>query len=155
MHVIIATDGSKQSLRAARYLRSFADAETVTSVGVLAVLSPLAAVPFATESSAGRTDIEDLSFRAAAEAATAQIAEVLDGWGPKITTHVRSGSPATEIVRAAKAKDADLIVVASSSSRAEAVLMGSVAHRVLNNATCPVLVVRPGAKAKKRAAKKA
>jgi nucleotide-binding universal stress UspA family protein len=155
MHVIIATDGSKQSLRAARYLRSFADPETVTSVGVLAVLSPLAAVPFATESSAGRTDIEDLSFRAAAEAATAQIAEVLDGWGPKITTHVRSGSPATEIVRAAKAKDADLIVVASSSSRAEAVLMGSVAHRVLNNATCPVLVVRPGAKVKKRAAKKA
>jgi nucleotide-binding universal stress UspA family protein len=155
MHVIIATDGSKQSLRAARYLRSFADPETVTSVGVLAVLSPLAAVPFATESSAGRTDIEDLSFRAAAEAATAQIAEVLDGWGPRITTHVRSGSPATEIVRAAKAKDADLIVVASSSSRAEAVLMGSVAHRVLNNATCPVLVVRPGAKAKKRAAKKA
>jgi nucleotide-binding universal stress UspA family protein len=155
MHVIIATDGSKQSLRAARYLRSFADPETVTSVGVLAVLSPLAAVPFATESSTGRTDIEDLSFRAAAEAATAQIAEVLDGWGPKITTHVRSGSPATEIVRAAKAKDADLIVVASSSSRAEAVLMGSVAHRVLNNATCPVLVVRPGAKAKKRAAKKA
>jgi nucleotide-binding universal stress UspA family protein len=155
MHVIIATDGSKQSLRAARYLRSFADPETVTSVGVLAVLSPQAAVPFATESSAGRTDIEDLSFRAAAEAATAQIAEVLDGWGPKITTHVRSGSPATEIVRAAKAKDADLIVVASSSSRAEAVLMGSVAHRVLNNATCPVLVVRPGAKVKKRAAKKA
>jgi len=155
MHVIIATDGSKQSLRAARYLRSFAAPETITSVGVLAVLSPLAAVPFATERTAGRTDIEDLSFRAAAEAATAQIAEVLADWGPKITTHVRSGSPATEIVKAAKAKDADLIVVASSSSRAEAVLMGSVAHRVLNNAPCPVLVVRPGAKAKKRAAKKA
>ena len=154
MHVIIATDGSKQSLRAAHYLRSFADPQTITSVGVLAVLSPLAAVPFAPEGSGGRTDIEDLSFRAAAEAATAQIAEVLADWGPKITTHVRSGSPATEIVRAAKAKDADLIVVASSSSRAEAVLMGSVAHRVLNHATCPVLVVRPGAKAKKRAAKK-
>jgi hypothetical protein len=32
--------------------------------------------------------------------------------------------------------------------------MGSVAHRVLNHATCPVLVVRPGAKPKKRAARK-
>ncbi len=31
-----------------------------------------------------------------------------------------------------------------------AVLMGSVAHRVLNHATCPVLVVRPGAKPKAR-----
>jgi len=154
MHVIIATDGSKQSLRAARYLRSFAAPETITSVGVLAVLSPLAAVPFATERTAGRTDIEDLSFRAAAEAATAQIAEVLADWGPKITTHVRSGSPATEIVKAAKAKDAGLIVMASQSSRATAVLMGSVAHRVLNSATCPVLVVRPGAKPKKAVRKK-
>lgn len=152
MHVIIATDGSKQSLKAAQYLRSFADPETITSVGVLAVISPLAAVPFATEGDTGRTDIEELSFRAAAETATAQIAEVLTGWGPKITTHVRSGSPASEIVKAAKAKDADLIVVASSSSRAGAVLMGSVAHRVLNHASCPVLVVRPGAKAKKRKA---
>ncbi|MET0449164.1 MAG: universal stress protein [Aeromicrobium sp.] len=150
MHVIIATDGSKQSLRAARYLRSFADPGTVTSVGVLAVISPLAAVPFATEGDTGRTDIEELSFRAAAETATAQIAEVLADWGPKVTTHIRSGSPASEIVKAAKARDADLIVVASSSSRAGAVLMGSVAHRVLNHATCPVLVVRPGAKAKKR-----
>lgn len=148
MHVIIATDGSNQSLRAARYLRSIADPETITSVGVLAVLSPLAAVPFATEKNDGRADIEDLSFRNAAEAATKQVAEIFKDWGPKVTTHVRSGSPASEIVKAAKAKDAGLIVVASSSSRTEAMLMGSVAHRVLNHALCPVLVVRPGSKAK-------
>ncbi len=150
MHVIIATDGSKQSLQAARYLRSFADPGSVTSVSVLAVVSPLAAVPFATEGDTGHKDIEDLSFRAAAEAATAQVAEALADWGPKITQQVRSGSPASEIIKAAKAKDTGLIVVASQSSRATAVLMGSVAHRVLNNATCPVLVVRPGAKPKAR-----
>lgn len=148
MHVIIATDGSKQSLQAARYLRSFADPDTITSVAVLAVTSPLAAVPFATEGDSGRKDIEELSFRTAAEAATAQIAEILADWGPKVTQQIRSGSPATEIVKAAKAKDAGLIVVASQSGRASAVLMGSVAHRVLNHATCPVLVVRPGAKTK-------
>lgn len=154
MHVVIATDGSKQSLDAARYLRSFADAESVTSVSVLAVISPLAAVPFATESDSGQKDIEELSFRTAAQAATAQVAEVLAGWGPKITQQIRSGSPASEIVKAAKAKDAGLIVVASQSSRASTVLMGSVAHRVLNSATCPVLVVRPGAKPKKATRKK-
>ena len=154
MHVVIATDGSKHSLNAASYLRSFADPGSVTSVSVLAVISPLAAVPFATESDAGHKDIEELSFRTAAQAATAQVADVLDGWGPKITQQIRSGSPAAEILKAAKAKDADLIVMASQSSRATAVLMGSVAHRVLNQATCPVLVVRPGAKPKKAARKK-
>ena len=154
MHVVIATDGSKHSLNAASYLRSFADPGSVTSVSVLAVISPLAAVPFATESDAGHKDIEELSFRTAAQAATAQVAGVLDGWGPKITQQIRSGSPAAEILKAAKAKDAGLIVVASQSSRATAVLMGSVSHRVLNSATCPVLVVRPGAKPKKAARKK-
>ncbi|MFI5428588.1 universal stress protein [Aeromicrobium sp. UC242_57] len=75
---------------------------------------------------------------------------MLADWGPKVTTQVRSGSPAAEIVKAAKAKDAGLIVLASSSSRAGAVLMGSVAHRVLNLATCPVLVWRPRAKSSKK-----
>jgi nucleotide-binding universal stress UspA family protein len=152
MHVIIATDGSKQSLHAARYLKSFADPASITSVAVLAVISPLAAVPFATADK-GRMDPQDMSFRAAAEEATKEIAEVFAGWGPKIATYIRSGSPSTEIVKAAKARNADLIVVASSSSRAEAVLMGSVAHRVINLAPCPVLAVRPGLKPKK--AKKA
>lgn len=149
MIVVIATDGSKQSLNAARYLREVVDPEAVTAVSVLAVTSPLAAVPFATEGDTGAKSIDELSFRTAAQAATGQVADVLDGWGPKVTQQIRSGSPASEILKAAKAKDAGLIVVASQSSRASAVLMGSVAHRVLNTATCPVLVVRPGAKAKK------
>lgn len=142
MHVIITTDGSKQSLQAARYLRGYAAPETITSVGVVAVVSPLAVVPFAGEGSKS-ADLVDTSFRSAAEAATRDLAEVLADWGPKITTHVRSGTAANEIVKAAKAKKAGLIVIASQSSRVESVLMGSVAHKVLNHAPCPVLVVRP------------
>jgi nucleotide-binding universal stress UspA family protein len=152
MYVIIATDGSKQSLQAARYLQSFADPDSITTVTVLAVISPLAAVPFATNDK-GRKNPEDMSFRKAAEAATKEVAAILSGWGPKVTTSIRSGSPAPEIVKLAKAKNADLIVLASRSSRAEAVLMGSVAHRVLNHATCPVLVVPPGVKTRKKPTK--
>ncbi|MRJ75972.1 universal stress protein [Aeromicrobium sp. SMF47] len=150
MHVIIATDGSQQSLRATRYLRSFADSEAITSVGIVAVLSPLAAVPFAGDATSEKNEAAEVSFRDAAKQATREAAALLEGWGPKVTTHVRSGNPATEIVRAAKAKKAGLIVIASQSSRAEAVLMGSVAHKVLNHATCPVLVVRPEAKNKRK-----
>lgn len=146
MHVIIATDGSRQSIQAARYMRATINPDTVTSVGVLAVTSPLAAVPFATESDAGRKGIDELSFKTAATKATTEVAEIFAGWGPKVTKQVRSGGAAAEIVKAAKAKNAGLIVLASSSSRAGAVLMGSVAHRVLNLATCPVLVWRPGMK---------
>ena len=49
MHVIVATDGSQQSLTAAQFLKGFADPAQITELTVVAVLSPLAAVPFANE----------------------------------------------------------------------------------------------------------
>jgi nucleotide-binding universal stress UspA family protein len=144
MHVLIATDGSLQSIEAARYLRNLADPAVVTEVSVLAVVSPLAAVPFASDID-GATNLDDVSFRRSAERATEALAEELRDWGPKVSSHVYGGSPSTEIVKAATALDAGLIVLANSGTRAEAVLMGSVAHRVMSHASCPVLVVRPGA----------
>ncbi|MCX6406858.1 MAG: universal stress protein [Propionibacteriales bacterium] len=157
MHVLVATDGSKQSLQSATYLRHVVDADSVTKVSVVAVVSPLAAVPFAAEGSADGG--VELSFRREAEQATLKVAEALDGWGPPVSTHVYSGAPANEIIKAAKRFDSGLIVLASQSTRTQAVLMGSVSHKVLNQATCPVLVHRPGPKpARKpvrRSAKKA
>ena len=151
MHVLVATDGSKQSLDAATYLRGLVDPATVTQVGVVAVISPLAAVPFATE---GSTDSGvELSFRREAEIATARVAEAFDGWGPPVTTHVYSGSPAAEIIKAARDFDSGLIVLASQSTRTQAMLMGSVSHRVLHQAACPVLVHRPGPRPARRGAR--
>lgn len=149
MHVLLATDGSQQSLEAARYLRDLADPGTVTEVTVVAVVSPLAAVPFASDRDTIE-DIDDLSFRRAAERATEALAEELRDWGPTVSTQVYGGSPSSEIVKAATALDAGLIVLANSSTRTEAVLMGSVAHRVMSHASCPVLVVRPSPKPRRR-----
>ncbi|WP_375001711.1 universal stress protein [Aeromicrobium sp. CTD01-1L150] len=149
MHVLIATDGSKQSIASASYLRSIVDPQTVTKVAVVAVVSPMAAVPFANDDETRQRTLAEMSFRKAAEAATRQVAEVLDDWGPAVTTHVYSGSPPAEIIKAANRFGSGLIVIASKSTRTQAVLMGSVAHRVLNQATCPVLVHRPGNKPKR------
>lgn len=154
MHVLVATDGSKQSLESARYLRTVVDPQTVTKVGVVAVTSPLAAVPFAAE---GRKEkgLEDMSFRRAAEAAAQEIADALDGWGPPVSVHVYSGSPAGEIVKAAKRFESGLIVLASHSGRAQAVLLGSVTNKVSAQAPCPVLVHRKGPKPQRKRTKNA
>ena len=60
--------------------------------------------------------------------------------------HIRilSGSPASEITKAAVDLGADLIVLASGSGGlSETILLGSTAQRVQHSAPCPVLVARP------------
>ncbi|WP_104106003.1 universal stress protein [Nocardioides sp. 616] len=143
MHVLIATDGSKQSLAAAKYLKSFVDPTKVDSVTVVAVIRPLAAVPFANDL-AGQEQESTTSFRAAADGALAEIASTFDGWGPTVQRKIRSGSPANEILKLAKQLEAGLVVVASGSRGiSDTVMLGSTAQRVQQYAPCPVLVVRP------------
>lgn len=147
MRVIVATDGSKQSLAAARQLMAFADAGKISEVVVVAVLSPLASVPFANElgQPPGKvSEPAEFSFRNEAQAAVGVVAAEFDGWGPKVVKKVRSGSPAAEIVKAAEQLEADLIVVASGNrGLSDSILLGGTAQRIQHSAPCPVLVSRP------------
>jgi nucleotide-binding universal stress UspA family protein len=145
MHVIVATDGSRASLEGARQFQLIADSREIRDVTVLAVVSPYAAAPFANElgphHSPGQTE---LSYRRDAEAAVDVVAAVFDRWGPTIHREVRSGSPATEIIRAAEDLHADLISMAAGSRGLTAtILLGSTASRVQHSAPCPVLICRP------------
>lgn len=157
MHVVIATDGSKQSLTAARHLKSFADPQAITDISVVAVVRPLASVAFADDLSPAdrrKADAEAGGFRGAAESAVDTIAAEFEGWGPKVHKKVRSGSPANEIIKVAKAVSAGLVVVAAGGRGvSDVVLVGSTAQRVQHYAPCPVLVVRPAPRRSKRTAK--
>ncbi|MGY1810494.1 universal stress protein [Blastococcus sp. SYSU D00669] len=155
MRVVVATDGSPQSLAAARHLTSFADPAKITAVSVVAVIRPLASVSFADEiSDAERHEVGEGagSFRAAAQRAVDAVAAVFDGWGPEIGTQIRSGSPAAEIIKAAVEQDAGLIVVAAGGrGLSDLILVGSTAQRVQHYAPCPVLVVRPAPRTRRAA----
>ena len=64
----------------------------------------------------------------------------------EIVTHVLRGSPATELTRLADAIEADLVVVGRHDFKGmKRLLTNSVADRVLRDASCPVLLVRPRA----------
>jgi len=154
MHVIVATDGSRQSLAAAKHLKSYADPEKITDVSVIAVIRPLASVAFADELSSAekrKATAQAGSFREAAKNAVDVVAAEFEGWGPKVHARIRSGSPANELIKAAKQLSAGLVVVAAGGrGLSDAVLVGSTAQRVQHYAPCPVLVVRPAPRTRKR-----
>ncbi len=67
------------------------------------------------------------------------------------TSSVRSGNPHQEILDEAELLHVDLIVVASHGhSGVEQILFGSTADRILHNARCPVLTVRPAEESGKK-----
>lgn len=144
MHVIVTTDGSLASLVGARQFKWIADSREITDVTVLAVVSPYSAAPFANEIGPERTRGQtELSFGEEARVAVDTVAAEFDGWGPRIHTQIRSGSPAQEIIRAAEDLDADLISMAAGSrGLSRTILLGSTASRVQHSAPCPVLVCR-------------
>ena len=159
MHVVVATDGSPQSLAAAHHLTSFADPAKISGISVVAVIRPLASVAFADEiSDAEQPEIGEGtgSVRKAAQRAVDAVAAVFDDWGPTVGKEIRSGSPAAEIIKAATEHDAGLIVVAAGGrGLSDVILVGSTAQRVQHYAPCPVLVVRPAPKPRKAARRQA
>jgi nucleotide-binding universal stress UspA family protein len=75
--------------------------------------------------------------------------------GLRVQTALASGAPHALIVDAANKRRADLIVISTHGrSGLSHMLMGSVAEKVLRGASCPVLIVRPQRRARRRAARK-
>ena len=89
----------------------------------------------------------DKLAREARSAAEAQMEEVLDpAWkeAHKVVKATAEGPPFLEIIRYAKERDIDLIVMATHGrSGVSHMLIGSVAEKVVRKAPCPVLTVRP------------
>jgi universal stress protein A len=66
----------------------------------------------------------------------------LDRLKPRV--EIRYGSPAAEIVEAAKSLNADLLCISTHGRGGLAhFLLGSVAEKVIRQSPCPVLTVRP------------
>lgn len=79
---------------------------------------------------------------AARKDANEKLQQLRDQAGIKATVDVRAGAPAHEILAAAQAYGADLIVLASHKPDFSNYLIGATADRVVRHAKCSVLVDR-------------
>lgn len=135
--ILIPTDGSEYTLPAVRKGLSLAriiDAE-VTALYVIDE-SSFSGIP----PDSLITNVFSLLQREGERAVNA-VKELGDVMGVSVTTRIRRGVPAQEIIEEAEAHD--LIVMGTlGRTGLDRLLLGSVAERVVRHASCPVMLIR-------------
>jgi nucleotide-binding universal stress UspA family protein len=137
--ILVPTDGSDYSVRAAEYAVSVAKllgAEiTVVYVIDTVVLDQVARVP--------ERDTVERELKGDGERYLRYVVGAAAREGVKASSLLAKGRPFEQIVHLAKGLKMDLIVMGTYGRRgAERILIGSVAERVIEYSSCPVLVVR-------------
>ncbi|WP_257389211.1 universal stress protein [Tahibacter caeni] len=141
--ILVPTDGSEGSLRAARLAAELAEPLQAELVG-FHTIPPFHVLDFRP----GQLEESQQSYTVYAEK---RAATVLGDWraaaeaaGARATTvFAYADDPYAAIIAAAEEQGCDLVVMASHGRRGMAALMlGSVTQKVLTHSTIPVLVVR-------------
>jgi len=159
-HILLVSDGSQYSQRAARFLAKFPLPETEkVEIRHMHVMSPLTSVVVMEPYFGGRDAY--ISMRSAEEEKALMEKQERDGEklldrtlnllqkrGLQSTPVMVRGDAATEIIDYVNAENIDLIVAGSRGlSTFQGWLMGSVSRKLVHYAKCSVLIVRhPGKK---------
>src|SRR5262249_15466569 len=144
---VLAVDGSPDALAATELVASWPmfHGLPVRVVGVVEDGFPYASAvaPLLYEATVTRYSEAAEAERAVRTAACDRVADRLRPAGLETSTEIRSGDPAQEIVAAATASRAGLVVVGTRGlTGLRRLVLGSVARNVLLSAPCSVLVVR-------------
>ncbi len=142
-HILVATDGSELSERAARHAIALAKlhGSKITAITVTAPWSAVAIgeIAVAVPEQEYETRAENNAWRDLNQVVdAAKAADV-----PRNAIHLRNTQPYRAIVEAAEKEKCDLIVMGSHGRRGlEGFLLGSETHKVLTHTKVPVLVYR-------------
>lgn len=145
MKILLATDGSKFSLAAARRCSEFLNLDDDTAILIVYVIETITpAEPF------GMTDeylaIARQATQDVAQASVKDTRQLVEDMAPgvQIETRIVDGNPKQTLVREAERWKADLIV-AGSHGRGfwGRMFLGSVSAALTRHAGCSVLIVRP------------
>lgn len=137
--IVVAVDGSELSDRAIETIKNL---QLLPSTKIiLAHVIPLAESDAEIAADRPHSDLEPVPYR--------QIEKQLQSYQASLPfeseIEIASGDPSEEIIRLANIYHADLIAIASRGlTGVNRILQGSVSSQVVENASCSVLVVKPG-----------
>jgi universal stress protein A len=142
-HILVATDFSDRSRAALRYAIGLTR-ELEAGIDVLHVIDPPRKTELIVDAYLGRPMPKiDPGLVADAERKIKQFTDSVPHEGLEIGRLVEPGDPAATIVRMATELPADLIVIGTHArTGVSELVLGSVAHRVLTVAPCPVVTLR-------------
>jgi nucleotide-binding universal stress UspA family protein len=137
--ILVPTDGSGYSIRAAEYAISIAKTHNAEII-VLYVVDELIVEKFS--QSIEQADIEG-ELKADGQRNVNYVVGLAEKENVKVSSIVAKGRPFEQITGFAKGLEVDLIVMGTYGRRgAERILLGSVAERVIEYSLCPVLIVK-------------
>jgi len=142
--ILLPTDFSECALYALSYAASFARAANASIICVHVIEPVVPTVGYT--GMAEPLPIADISdqLEGSAERELPKIAEADECAGLNVEEVIAHGDAASEIVRVARERGVDLIVIASHGRTGLGrMLFGSTAESVVRHAPCPVLVVKP------------
>ena len=130
--IILASDGSKHSLKAAQKV-----VQLIKSNNSMAIIVHVLEVYGVMEMEKEDKTLEN------GKNVIASTKRIFDEAGLSVDTRLLVGNTAQAIIDFARNERADLIVVgATSHGGVSARLLGSVAESIARNASCPVLIIR-------------
>lgn len=136
--ILVAVDGSKYGLAAVKSAIKLAVDRGLKSVTLINVIPAVSTPNGIMLTGAPPDDVEAWEVFAEPKA-------LLKAAGLEAKLLLCEGDPSMEIIRVAKKRNYDLIVVGHRGlSPVKAFLLGSVSNRLVAHAPCSVLVVRPG-----------
>jgi nucleotide-binding universal stress UspA family protein len=136
-NILLAVDGSDRALQAARVAGGLAREMKSSILRVVVAVEPLPSYlgqPYWQKAISERMSHAEAILKGA----QGEIGNIPG----EIHTEVIEGSPAEAIIDVAEARHSDLIVLGSNGHGKLGALLGSQSQKVLNLATCPVLLVR-------------
>jgi len=132
--ILFAYDGSDESRRALRYASRLSERDNVIVLSVATKLIEAPSTTQFTEPGHGPENVQE---------GLEDVREIMGDAGIDAEYISKIGNPAAEILSTAETRDVELIVVGRRGLHTiQRFLLGSVADRVVEHATCDVLVVK-------------
>ena len=142
--ILVPLDGSDQSKHALDYAVNLA-VQTSAQIQLLTVVPPVFLPTYSIHvlKSTAIGDCQkqlEISFKGVLTKALSYIKQ--QNADLKVSTKFVAGEPYKEIVKAAKEGDFDLIIMGSRGLDGQISFQGSVSSKVINEAPCPVLIIK-------------